>query len=156
MPPTGKAGFAKLVAESAGTVAPGFTLFRRFRTDQGRIDLKRCGLFGLVGAARALAICHHVVERSTPARLAGLKAIEIGGARDLDALTEAQATFLDLIAAQQVEDIEQGIPLSNTVVVKRLSHGDRDRLRAALDAVSHLDVMTRDLLFSVPQRRDGE
>ncbi len=152
----GKAGFAKLVAESAGTVAPGFTLFRRFRTDQGRIDLKRCGLFGLVGAARALAICHHVVERSTPARLAGLKAIEIGGARDLDALTEAQATFLDLIAAQQVEDIEQGIPLSNTVVVKRLPHGDRDRLRAALDAVSHLDVMIRDLLFSVPQRRDGE
>jgi DNA polymerase-3 subunit epsilon/CBS domain-containing protein len=97
-----------------------------------------------------------VVERSTPARLAGLKALEIGGARDLDALTEAQATFLGLIVAQQVEDMEHGIPLSNTVVVKRLSHGDRDRLRAALDAVAQLDVLTRDLLFSVPQARGGE
>ena len=94
-----------------------------------------------------------MVERATPARLAGLKALEIGGARDLDALTEAQATFLDLIVAQQVEDIEQGIPLSNTVVVKRLSRGDRDRLRSALDAVLHLDVLTRDLLFGASRNR---
>ncbi len=149
----GKPGFAKLVAGSAGTVAPGFTLFRRFRTDGGRIDLKRCGLFGLVGTARALAICHHVVERSTPARLAGLKALEIGGTRDLDALMDAQAIFLDLIVSQQVEDMEQGVPLSNTVVVKRLSRRDSDRLRAALDAVAHLDVLTRDLLFSASQKR---
>jgi len=152
----GNAGFAKLVAESAGTVAPGFTLFHRFKTEGGRIDLKRCGLFGLVGAARALAICHHVVERSTPARLAGLKALEIGGARDLDALMEAQATFLDLIVAQQVEDMEQGVPLSNTVVVKRLSHGDRDRLRAALEAVANLDLLTRTLLFAASRKRGGE
>lgn len=152
----GNASFAKLVAGTAGAVAHGFTLFRRFRTVEGRIDLKKTGLFGIVGAARALAICHHVVERSTPTRLAGLKALEIGGAHDLDELMEAQGTFLDLIVGQQIEDIEHGIPLSNTVVVKRLSHGDRDRLRAALDAVANLDVLTRDLLFSVPQKRGGE
>ena len=97
-----------------------------------------------------------MVERSTPARLAGLKALEIGGARDLEALMEAQATFLDLIVGQQVEDIDHGIPLSNTVVVKRLSHGDRDRLRSALGAVSNLDGVTRDLLFSAPRKHgDG-
>jgi DNA polymerase-3 subunit epsilon/CBS domain-containing protein len=152
----GKPAFAKLVAESAGKVAPSFTLFRRFKTEGGRIDLKRSGLFGLVGTARALAICHHVVERSTPARLAGLKALEIGGGRDLDALMESQAIFLDLIVAQQIEDMEHGIPLSNTVVVKRLSRGDGDRLRAALDAVANLDVLTRDLLFAVSQKRAGE
>jgi CBS domain-containing protein len=89
-----------------------------------------------------------VVERSTPARLAGLRALEIGGARDLDALMAAQATFLDLIVSQQVEDMEHGIPLSNAVVVGRLSRSDGDRLRSALDAVVHLDVLTRDLLFS--------
>jgi CBS domain-containing protein len=142
----GQAAFAKLLAESAGAIAPGLTMFGRIRTDQGRIDLKRCGLFGLVGAARALAICHHVLERATPARLAGIKALGIGG-RDLDALAEAQATFLDLIVAQQVEDIEQGVPPSNAVLVKRLPHRDRDRLRAALGAVAHLDDVTRDLLF---------
>jgi CBS domain-containing protein len=152
----GQASFAKGLVETAGAVPSAFTLFRRFRTDQGRIDLKRSGLFGIVSAARALAICHHVVERSTPARLAGLKALEIGGSHDLDALTEAQGIFLDLIVAQQVEDVEHGIPPSNAVMVKRLSHGDRDRLRSALDAVINLEVLTRDLLFGVPRNRDGE
>jgi DNA polymerase-3 subunit epsilon/CBS domain-containing protein len=33
------------------------------------------------------------------------------------------------------------------VLVKRLSHHDRERLRSALEAVAHLDDMTRDLLF---------
>jgi DNA polymerase-3 subunit epsilon/CBS domain-containing protein len=143
----GEAGFAKLLAESAGVTEPGLTLFRRFRTSQGRIDLKKCGLFGIVGAARALAICHHVIERATPARLAGLKARGIGSERELDALAEAQATFLDLMVAQQVEDAEAGIPPSNAVLVKRLAHHDRERLRSALEAVAHLDDMTRDLLF---------
>ena len=88
--------------------SPASRCFGGFKTEQGRIDLKKSGLFGIVSAARALAICHHVVERSTPARLAGIKALGIGGERDLDALAEAQGTFLDLMAAQQVEDAERG------------------------------------------------
>jgi CBS domain-containing protein len=139
--------FAKLLAEAAGSVAPGFTLFRRIRTEQGRIDLKKTGLFGIVGTARALAICHHVVERATPSRIAGVKALGIGGAEDLDALAEAQGTFLDLMAAQQVEDIGQGVPPSNAVLVRRLSRRDRERLTFALDSVAHLDELMRDLLF---------
>ena len=143
----GQAGFAKLLAETAGAVTPGFTLFGRFKSDQGRIDLKKSGLFGIVSAARALAICHHVVEHSTPARLAGIGALGLGGESDLEALVEAQGTFLDLLAAQQVGDIEQGVPPSNAVAIKRLSRRDRERLRFALDAVKHLDELTRDLLF---------
>ena len=50
-------------------------------------------------------------------------------------------------ADQQIEDIEQGIAPSNAVAIKRLSAGDRDRLRAALSAVAHLKHLTRDLLF---------
>ena len=55
--------------------------------------------------------------------------------------------FLDLILAQQIADIERGTPPSNAVAVKRLSRRDRERLRSALDAVRHLDRLTRDLLF---------
>jgi DNA polymerase-3 subunit epsilon/CBS domain-containing protein len=143
----GQTGFAKLLAESAGDIASGLGLFGRFKTSNGRIDLKMSGLFGVVTAARVLAIRHHVVERSTPARIAGIKALGIGSAAELDALSEAQATFLELIVAQQVEDIEQGIAPSNAVAIKRLSVGDRDRLRAALSAVAHLKHLTRDLLF---------
>ncbi|MBX9840629.1 MAG: hypothetical protein K2Z80_02345 [Xanthobacteraceae bacterium] len=143
----GQAAFAKLLVDAAGPVGPGFTLFRRIRTEQGRIDLKRSGLFGIVSAARALAICHHVVGRATPARLEGIKALRIGGAEDLDALLEAQGTFLDLLAAQQVADVEQGVPPSNAVLVRPLSRVSRERLTFALDSVAHLGEFTHDLLF---------
>jgi DNA polymerase-3 subunit epsilon/CBS domain-containing protein len=142
----GEAAFAKLLAETAGAVAPALNWLGRFKTDQGRIDLKQAGLFGIVSAARALAIRHHVVERATPARLAGLRSRGLGGEADLDTLLDAQATFLDLILAQQVHDIGAGIPASNKVVVRRLGRRDRARLRSALKAVAHLDVLTRDLL----------
>ena len=143
----GQTAFAKLLVDSAGPGTPAFSLLGGFKTENGRIDLKRSGLFGLVSAARALAVCHHLVERSTPARLAGLKALGIGGGQDLDALAEAQGTFFDLMVAQQVADMERGIPPSNAVEVKMLSARDRDRLRAALKATSHVDQLARDLLF---------
>ena len=143
----GEVGFAKLLADAAGSVHPALSLFGRFKTTAGRIDLKKAGLFGIVTTARVLAIRYHVVERSTPARLAGVKALGIGGAHDLEALIEAQGTFLDLTLAQQVADVEHGTPPSNAVAVKGLSRRDRERLRAALDAVRHLDHLTRDLLF---------
>ncbi len=143
----GEAAFAKLLAETAGAVAPGLNWFGRFRTDGGRIDLKKAGLFGIVSTARALAIRHHVAERATSARLAGIKALHLGAEADLDALIDAQAVFLDLILGQQIHDIAQGIPASNTVEVKRLSRRERERLHAAFEAVAHLNELTRDLLF---------
>jgi DNA polymerase-3 subunit epsilon/CBS domain-containing protein len=143
----GNATFAKLLAEASGSVTPGLGLFGQFKTENGRLDLKRAGLFGIVSTARVLAVRHHVVERATPARLAGIKALGIGGERDLDALIEAQAVFLDLILAQQVADLERGTPPSNAIIVKTLSRKDRERLRTALEAVRHLDHLTRDLLF---------
>lgn len=143
----GQTGFAKALVEAAGKPESGLGLFGGIKTKQGRIDLKKHGLFGIVTAARALAICHHVVERATPARLVALKAMELGGDRDLEALAEAQATFLHLILAQQIEDIEQGRPPSNAVLVKPLSVRDRERLRTALAAVKPVEELTRDLLF---------
>jgi CBS domain-containing protein len=143
----GQIAFAKLLVESAGTAEPGLTFLGGFRTEQGRIDLKKAGLFGLVATARALAICHHVRERSTPARLTGVKALGLGGSQDLDTLVEAQGVFLDLLIAQQIVDIGQGIPPTNAVEVKRLSGRDRDRLRVALKSLKHLDEVARDLLF---------
>lgn len=95
----------------------------------------------------ALAICHHVVERPTPARLQGIKALGIGGSHDLDAMIQAQDTFLSLLLAQQLEDIAQDRPTSNAVAVKRLSSDERSRLRSALETVQHIDELKRDLLF---------
>ena len=143
----GQLPFAKLLLESAGSTKPGLTFLGGFRTENGRLDLKRTGLFGLVAAARALAICHHVRERSTPARLRGIKALGLGGSQDLDALVEIQGLFLDLLIAQQLTDIRQGVPPTNAIEVKPLSGRDRDRLRAALKTLERLDEIARDLLF---------
>ena len=117
------------------------------RTDDGRIDLKKTGLFGIVTAARVLAIRHHIAEQTTLARIEAIKALGIGGEADLDALAEAQGLFLDLVLRQQIDDIDTGRPASNSVRVKRLSKRDRDRLHAAFQAVKHIDDLVRDLLF---------
>jgi CBS domain-containing protein len=142
----GEAAFAKLLAESAGVREAGLTWFGRIKTENGRIDLKRAGLFGIVSMARTLAIRHHVVERSTLRRLAGIEALGRGGDADLDALADAEQTFLDLVLGQQVEDIEHGRPATNRVAVARLSRRNRNRLRAALKALESVEELTRDLL----------
>lgn len=143
----GHSEFAKLLVEAAGPVDSALGLLGRFRTEAGRIDVKRSGLFGIVTTARVLAIRHHVLERSTPARLRAVKEMAGGGERDLDALVEAQGVFLDLMLDQQIEDIAAGVPPNNRVAVARLRPQDRERLRGALDAVRHLDAIARDLLF---------
>ena len=43
----GQAAFAKLLVESAGKTEPGLTFMRGFRTERGRINLKKTGLFGM-------------------------------------------------------------------------------------------------------------
>lgn len=143
----GQVAFAKLLVEGIG-VPTSLKSFGGIRTNKdGRIDLKKAGLFGIVAAARAWAIRYHVMDRSTPARLAGVKALVHASELDLDALDDAQGVFLDLIVAQQIEDIAHGTPPSNAVAVKRLSTRDRGRLRIALEAVTALESLTSELLF---------
>lgn len=142
----GNVVFAKLLAEAGGQTAPAFTLLGGVRTDNGRIDLKRAGLFGIVTLARVLAIRYHFLERATPVRLQAAAALGRGG-NDLDALRRAQGDFLDLILRQQLIDIRAGRPPANKVEVTWLTREQKSRLRSALNAVAHLDTLTRDLLF---------
>ncbi|MFA6264861.1 MAG: DUF294 nucleotidyltransferase-like domain-containing protein [Pseudolabrys sp.] len=143
----GHAAFAKLLAEAGGHVPHSFTMLGGIRTDNGRIDLKRAGLFGIVTLARVLAICHHLVERGTPARLAAAIGELARSVDDLEGLMHAQEIFLDLILRQQLVDMNDGLPPANKVEVKRLSRQERERLRTALRSVQHLETLTRDLLF---------
>lgn len=143
----GQAGFAKLLVSAAEGRPSPLGWWGGFVVEQGRIDLKKHGLFPIVSAVRALAICHHVTERSTPARLAGIKALGLGMEADLEVLDEAHALFVDLVLRQQLEDAGQGRPLDNTVEARRLTRRERERLRIALRSVQHVDDMVRNLLF---------
>ena len=142
----GQVAFAKLLVEGIGIPAS-LKFFGGIRTEGGRIDLKAAGLFGLVAAARAMAIRYHVMDRSTPARLAGVKALVRFSETDLDALGEAQGVFLDLIVSQQVEDIAHGTPPSNAVAVKRLSVRDAIDCGWRFERSTPSMNLTRDLLF---------
>jgi DNA polymerase-3 subunit epsilon/CBS domain-containing protein len=125
----------------------GLTWFGRLRSSQGRVDLKRAGTFGLVTAARALAIRHHVVERSTYARFANLRARGLGHEIDFGRFEQALNLFLALMLRQQIADIGMGIQPGNTVVIQTLSRYEREQLRAALSSVANIDAFVRDLLF---------
>jgi DNA polymerase-3 subunit epsilon/CBS domain-containing protein len=144
---SGRPEFCKLLIESGGRVQSALSWWGGFKTVHSRIDLKKAGLFGVVTAARALAIRHHVTAHSTPERLNAFKALQLGAENDLDSLIDAHELFLDLILKQQLEDIRRGLKPENTVEARRLSHRERKQLRAALSAAEHADVTTRDLLF---------
>jgi DNA polymerase-3 subunit epsilon/CBS domain-containing protein len=144
--------FAKLLADAIPPAASAVGLFGRLVTDSGRIDLKKAALFPIVAAARVLAIRHHVLAPSTVGRLNELRARGIGGDRDLEAMRDAYVYLQGLVIDQQVEDIHAGIPPGNTVAVKRLSAGERDRLRSALKSVEHAEDTVRDLMFGTDAR----
>ena len=142
----GQVAFAKLLVE--GISIPSEREFSWRHPHRGRPHRsERAGLFGVVSAARAMAIRYHVTDRSTPARLAGVKALAPCQRNGSGRACRSAWRFLDLIVSQQVEDVAHGIPPSNAVSVKRLSTRDRDRLRVALEAVASVDELTRDVLF---------
>jgi CBS domain-containing protein len=139
--------FAKLLAELA-EFSPPIGLFGRLRTENGRLDLKMSGLFPIVASARVLSIRHHVLERDTPARLQGVRALGRGGDTDLDRLLEIHGLFVDLMLDQQLADIARGIAPSGKIETSRLSRRRVAELKSALKDLGPMDQLVRDLLFS--------
>ena len=145
----GQIGFAKLLAEAGGKFEPPFGWFG-LKTENGRVDLKKGGLFVIVTTARVLAIVHGIAEHSTKARIENVRALGLGSESDLNAMIETQRVILSAILDQQLADIAAGRPPSNKVELKRLSRDDQARLKDALASIKHTDEMLRDLLVAQP------
>lgn len=140
--------FAKLLGEKLFQPSNTFTMLGNIRTEDGRIDLKRHGLFPIVGAARALAIRHGIRRRSTRGRLEGLVAAGIGNADEMARLIEAQRLYLALMLEQQSRDLETGIPVSNGVETGNLPKPVLSDLKTALNATRTVPEMVRALMFA--------
>jgi signal-transduction protein with cAMP-binding, CBS, and nucleotidyltransferase domain len=121
-------------------------LFNRFRSENGRVNVKRDGLLTLVSGARVLALKNQIADLATGDRLAG--AVEAGALEPQDGLLfrEAQELFLSVILEQQLLDMERGLEPGTKVEIRRLNPVIRERLRAALKEIDLMDFAVRDSL----------
>ena len=122
----------RMLAEELADIAAPLGLFGSFRTEAGRLDLKRAILYPIVGAARVLALRHGIEATATVARLRGVAAA--GGLPDPDLAnaTEAYEAGLRLVLEQQIADIAADRPPGTLVEIGRLSASGRARLRGHL------------------------
>lgn len=144
----GASAFAKLLGEQLDALGSPFTFLGNLQSEDGRLDLKKFGLFPIVSGARTLAIRHDVRAVGTRDRLEGIIAKGVGAEADLRALGEAHALILRLMLAQQSRDLQAGIPVSNRVELARLSREETGALKTALKRLQTVPAMVRDLMFA--------
>jgi CBS domain-containing protein len=140
-------GFLMRLAHMMDASSPALTpILGRFRVRAGRLDLKRGGLRSLVAAARILALKIGAPALSTSGRFQAAAEAGLLAADDLVLFRDAAERLLRLILARQLIDIEAGRPPGTSIEIRRLPRLERERLRAALLAVSRIDLVVRDAL----------
>jgi CBS domain-containing protein len=137
--------FLRLLAESTSTTHPPIGLMGRLQTKSGRVDLKRFGLLPIVQSARFLALRHGLPFRSTVDRLNQVRALDVGGARDLAGAVAAHERFLLLILHAQLSDLAAGRSATNSVPREVIGLvAGLDQLKSDLRLAASLDVLARD------------
>ena len=124
--------FLGLLAQSTRSVAPRFGLFGNLPIEDGRLNLKRDGLLPLVSLARTLALRIGSRSRSTPERLRDVVAAGRLDKIDAGRLIKLHVLILTLILKQQLVDIEQGIPIGNSVLLRDMGKDVQQQLKRGL------------------------
>ena len=117
------------------------------RVEDGRIDLKKYGLFPIVSMARTLCVRHGLAMHATSERLEAL-ARTVGSAPELDAFAQDHAVMMAALLRQQASDVEAGLKPSNRLDPKLLAKDELDRLRGALRHVRSIPDLLRNLMFA--------
>ena len=138
--------FLHALADELFHLSKALGIFNRFRTENGRIDVKRDGLLTLVSGARVLALKNRIAALSTADRLAGAVEAKVLEPRDGLLFRDAQELFLSVILEQQLLDIGSGLPPGSKVEIRRLNPVIRERLRSALKEIDLMDLAVRDAL----------
>jgi len=127
--------FMQLMAINASEINSALGLFGRFKTHNGRIEVKLSGILPIVSAARVEAIRNKIHEASTPQRLELVGSVSDKPKDLFENLIAAHQIILNAILKQQMYDIKNGIPLSNRVNPKTMLSVSRSNLRWALERV---------------------
>jgi signal-transduction protein with cAMP-binding, CBS, and nucleotidyltransferase domain len=123
-------------------------LFGRFKTQEGRVDLKLGGQLPITSGARTMALRLGSLATSTSERLRAVQEAGILDADDMDNLCDAYKLVARTILDQQIADIEAGREPSSRVNPKRLPRRLRRRLKDALRTLEALPAITRDAVAS--------
>lgn len=142
----------KLLADQLKQWSAPVGLFGRLQLTDGRIDLKKGGLFPIVSAARCLALSHGIAARATSERIAALRAEQIGADSDLEALDNAHIFLSALILRQQLTDIAEARPPSTLVDPALLSRSELAQLKETFSNLGDVSTMVHDLLFHAARR----
>jgi len=118
--------------------------FGKLRLVEGRVDLKRGGIMPIFSAARVLALKLKLSERATPERLAAAGTLMEKDAGAINGLIDAHRILLGEILEQQIRDLREGIPLSNSVNPKQLSASKLERLKWAVEQVDRVPGLLGD------------
>ncbi|MGI9417777.1 MAG: DUF294 nucleotidyltransferase-like domain-containing protein [Geminicoccaceae bacterium] len=121
--------------------------FGRFKTKEGRVDLKKGGLMALFSTARVLALKFDLEDRSTRSRFLAARDPLDMKEQTVGNLVEAHRLLLDTILRQQLRDLDRGLPLSNSIKPSELTSLQRDNLKWALDQIPE----TASLLGTLPK-----
>ena len=117
---------------------PPLGLFRRIRSEDGRVDVKKRGIASIVAAARVWALEAGSRARPTRERLEAAMARRVVS-RDLGrTLIETYRFLLQLRLGAQLEALKSGRELDNDVRLKSLSPLEHRHLKDAFGAIREM------------------
>lgn len=145
--------FLRLMAHASEHVGSPFDLLGRLRTTNGRIDLKRHGLFPVVAAARAIALAWDSQATGTDARLRDASTKGALPADIVADLVTARATIVETILDQQLFDLQGGANPDSLIAPRRLRRAALGSLRRALHTIATAPEMVRGALSARPPER---
>ncbi len=138
----GQRSFLRMLAVRAADAPSPFGWLGQPRLQRNRLDLKMHGLLPIFSAARVVALMHGIQSRSTADRLRKFRELDEVQEKIVDDLDSAHGILLGAILRQQLEDIRNGIPLSNSVAFGELDGMNRQQVIWALKRVPSIaDIM---------------
>ena len=134
--------FLQMLAVRAADAPSPFGWLGQPKLQRNRLDLKLHGLMPIFSAARVVALMHGIPSRSTADRLKKFR--DLGEVPDkiVNDLDSAHGILMGAILRQQLQDIRDGIPLSNSVAFGELDGMNRQQVIWALKRVPSIaDIM---------------
>jgi CBS domain-containing protein len=138
--------FLRLMAQEVERAGSALGAFGRWRSKQGRVDLKRGGIWPIIAFARALALRCGSSATGTLDRLNAAVADGHLKTEDGERLAVIFELILGEILEQQLVDLAAGRPAGNTVEILRVSRDRRARLKEALGNLETLPMLLQDAL----------